>query len=189
MSIVSKSQPKSATKPGISTTCDPRWGSTSKSTQFDHRSDRDGVHVSRSKTLNRSSTTSNRIRNAASTVATEFLANDVVEKKLAALEGSEEGVLFSTGMAAFVGLLNAKLSSGDEIVFFDECYHRSRDYCRTYLSRFGVVTREVKTGDYDAMEAAINDKTKLLVSESPTNPHLKHRRPGAICHDRQNSRH
>jgi len=96
----------------------------------------------------------------------------VVEKKIAALEGAEEGILFSTGMAAFVGLLNAKLSSGDEIVFFDECYHRSRDYCRTYLSRFGVVTREVKTGDYDAMEAAINSNTKLLVSESPTNPHL-----------------
>ncbi|QEG23635.1 trans-sulfuration enzyme family protein [Mariniblastus fucicola] len=96
----------------------------------------------------------------------------VVEKKMAALEGAEEGILFSTGMAAFVGLLNAKLSSGDEIVFFDECYHRSRDYCRTYLSRFGVVTREVKTGDYEAMEAAINSNTKLLVSESPTNPHL-----------------
>jgi len=96
----------------------------------------------------------------------------VVEKKLAAMEGAEEGVLFSTGMAAFVGLLNATLKSGDEIVFFDECYHRSRDYCRSWLSRYGVVTREVKTGDYDAMEAAINENTRLLVSESPTNPHL-----------------
>jgi cystathionine gamma-synthase len=35
-----------------------------------------------------------------------------------------------------------------------------------------VVTRQVKACDYDAMEAAINDHTKLLVSESPTNPHL-----------------
>ena len=95
----------------------------------------------------------------------------VVERKLAALEGAEEGILFSTGMAAFVGLLNAKLKTGDEIVFFDECYHRSRDYCRNWLSRYGVVTREVKTGDYDAMESAINDKTRFLVSESPTNPH------------------
>ncbi len=96
----------------------------------------------------------------------------VVEKKIAALEGAEEGVLFSTGMAAFVGLLNTRLKSGDEIVFFDECYHRSRDYCRSWLSRYGVVTREVKMGDYGAMEAAINDNTRLLVSESPTNPHL-----------------
>lgn len=96
----------------------------------------------------------------------------VVERKLAALEGAEEGVLFSTGMAALVGLFNAKLSSGDEIIFFDECYHRSREYCRKHLSRFGITTRQVKTGDYEAMEAAINANTKLLVSESPTNPHL-----------------
>ena len=96
----------------------------------------------------------------------------VVEQKLAALEGAEEGILFSSGMAAFVGLLSAKLNGGDEIIFFDECYHRSREYCRKHLSRFGVVTREVKTGDYEAMEAAINSNTRMLVSESPTNPHL-----------------
>lgn len=96
----------------------------------------------------------------------------VVERKLAALEGAEEGILFASGMAALVGLFNAKLSAGDEIIFFDECYHRSREYCRKHLSRFGIVTRQVKTGDYDAMEAAISANTKMLVSESPTNPHL-----------------
>ena len=96
----------------------------------------------------------------------------VVEKKLAALEGAEEAVLFSSGMAALVGVFNSKLSSGDEIIFFDECYHRSREYCKKHLSRFGIVTRQVKTGDYEAMEAAINNNTKMLVSESPTNPHL-----------------
>ena len=96
----------------------------------------------------------------------------VAESKLAALEGGEHAVLFSSGMAALVGLLMAKLKSGDEIVFFDECYHRSREFCSKHLSRFGVTTREVKTGDYDAMEATISDRTKLIVSESPTNPHL-----------------
>ena len=96
----------------------------------------------------------------------------VAEAKLAALEGGEHAVLFSSGMAALVGLLMAKLKSGDEIVFFDECYHRSREFCSKHLSRFGVTTREVKTGDYDAMEATISDRTKLIVSESPTNPHL-----------------
>lgn len=96
----------------------------------------------------------------------------VVERKLAALEGAEEAVLFSSGMAALVGIFNSKLSSGDEIIFFDECYHRSREYCRKHLSRFGIVTHQVKTGDYDAMAAAINDNTKMLISESPTNPHL-----------------
>ena len=96
----------------------------------------------------------------------------VVERKLAELEGGEEALLFSSGMAAIVGLLMSKLNATDEVIFFDECYHRSREFCTKHLSRFGVVTRQVKACDYDAMEAAINDNTRLLVSESPTNPHL-----------------
>ncbi len=96
----------------------------------------------------------------------------VVERKLAALDAAEDAVLYASGMAAIVGLLMAKLSAGDEVVFFDECYHRSREFCSKHLARFGVVTRQVKACDYDAMAAAINPKTKLLVSESPTNPHL-----------------
>ena len=96
----------------------------------------------------------------------------VVERKLAALDRAEEAVLFSSGMAALVGLLMAHVSAGDEIVFFDECYHRSREFCRRHLTRFGVGFREVPTCDYAAMEAAITPRTKFLVSESPTNPHL-----------------
>ncbi|MCC6509740.1 MAG: aminotransferase class I/II-fold pyridoxal phosphate-dependent enzyme [Pirellulaceae bacterium] len=96
----------------------------------------------------------------------------VVEAKLAALEGAEEALVFSSGMAAIVGVLMAKLNSGDEIVFFDQCYHRSREFCFKHLARFGVVTHQVKTGDFDAMERAITPRTKMLVSESPTNPHL-----------------
>ena len=95
-----------------------------------------------------------------------------VEAKLAALDGAEEAILYSSGMAAIVGLLMSKLNAGDEIVFFDQCYHRSREFCSKHLSRFGVVTRQVKTGDFDAMESAINSNTRMLVSESPTNPHL-----------------
>jgi len=96
----------------------------------------------------------------------------VVEDKLAALDGGEMAVLFATGMAALVGVLMAHLSAGEEVVFFDQCYHRSREFCRRHLTRFGVGFREVKTGDYAAMEAAIGPRTKMLVSESPTNPHL-----------------
>lgn len=96
----------------------------------------------------------------------------VVEAKLAALDGGEESIVFSSGMAAIVGLLMAKLNAGDEIVFFDQCYHRSREFCYKHLARFGVVTHQVTTGDFDAMKAAMNDRTKLLISESPTNPHL-----------------
>ncbi len=95
-----------------------------------------------------------------------------VEQKLAEFEGGDEAVLFASGMAAIVGLLMARLNSGDEVIFFDECYHRSREFCVRHLSRFGVVTRQVRACDYDAMERAITPQTRLLVSESPTNPHL-----------------
>jgi cystathionine gamma-synthase len=96
----------------------------------------------------------------------------VAERKLAALEGAEDAVLYSSGMAAMVGLLMSKLNAGDEIIFFDECYHRSREFCSKHLARFGVRTLQVRACDYDAMAAAITPRTRLLVSESPTNPHM-----------------
>ncbi|MFO0945248.1 MAG: aminotransferase class I/II-fold pyridoxal phosphate-dependent enzyme [Planctomycetota bacterium] len=96
----------------------------------------------------------------------------VLERKLAELDGGEAALVFTTGMSAIITLFMAKLSAGDEIVFFDECYHRSREFCLSHLARFGVKTKQVKTGDYDAFEAAITPATKMLVSESPTNPHL-----------------
>jgi len=89
----------------------------------------------------------------------------VVERKLAALDGGEMAVLFASGMGALVGLLMAHLNAGEEIVFFDECYHRSREFCRKHLTRFGVGFREVPTCDYAAMEAAITPRTKFIVSE------------------------
>ena len=98
-------------------------------------------------------------------------AEKTAEAKLAALEGAETSVLYSSGMAAIVGLLMAKLNSGDEVIFFDECYHRSREFCRKHLARFGVKTIEVPACDYAAMEAAITPNTRMLISESPTNPH------------------
>jgi cystathionine gamma-synthase len=96
----------------------------------------------------------------------------VAERKLAALEGAETGLIYSSGMAAVAGLLLAKLKSGDEVILFDECYHRTRELCVKHLGKFGVVTHQVRAGDYDGMEAAINERTALLISESPTNPHL-----------------
>lgn len=96
----------------------------------------------------------------------------IVERKLAALEGAEDAILYASGMAALVGLLMTRLRSGDEVIFFDQCYHRSREFCSKHLSRFGVVTHQVPTGNFKAMEAAIHSRTRLLISESPTNPHL-----------------
>lgn len=96
----------------------------------------------------------------------------IVAEKLAALEGAEECLMFDSGMGALSALLLGTLRAGDEVVISDESYHRIRSFCSEHLTRFGIASIEVPTGDYEALEAAITPRTKLLISESPTNPHL-----------------
>src|SRR5262249_45290390 len=97
-----------------------------------------------------------------------------VERKVAALEGADDAVLFSSGMAALTSLLLASLPTGAHIVMTDDCYRRTRQFCLTYLKRLGIETTIVHMGDYEEIEAAIQPKlTRFLISESPTNPYLR----------------
>ncbi len=97
-----------------------------------------------------------------------------VERKLAALDGGEDAVLFASGMSAVTSLLLAVLPAGAHIVMTNDCYRRTRQFCQTFLKRFGIETTVVPMGDYDALEAAIiPKKTRFLISESPTNPYLR----------------
>jgi len=75
-------------------------------------------------------------------------------------------------MAAITALLMGKLKAGDEVILVNECYHRTREFCNVHLGKFGVVTHMVPACDFDGMESLINDNTAMLISESPTNPHL-----------------
>jgi len=95
-----------------------------------------------------------------------------LERKLAAMEGGEAAIVYSSGMAAVAGLLLAVLQADDEVVLFDECYHRTREMCVKHLAKFGVVTHQIPACDYQRMEEAITPRTRLLITESPTNPHL-----------------
>lgn len=96
----------------------------------------------------------------------------VAERKIAELEGGEDAVLFSSGMTAFTSVLLAMLSSGGHVVVMDECYRRSKQFCTQFLPRYGINVSFVETGNLDMLEQAITDKTRLIVSESPTNPYL-----------------
>jgi cystathionine gamma-synthase len=97
----------------------------------------------------------------------------VVERKLAALDGGEAALLFSTGMCAITTTLLAMLGRGGHLVLTEEGYRRTRQFCRTLLQRLGIDYTFVKTGNYEALEAAIRPTTRLIFSESPTNPHLR----------------
>lgn len=99
---------------------------------------------------------------------------NAVERKLAALDGAEEAVLYASGMNAVTSVLLTILPTGSHIVMTNDCYRRTRQFCQTMLARLGIETTVVQMGDYDAMEAAIvPKKTRILISESPTNPYLR----------------
>jgi cystathionine gamma-synthase len=97
----------------------------------------------------------------------------VAEEKCAALEGAEAGLAFSSGMAAITTTLLAVLQEGQHVVLTDDCYRRTRQFCRTILTKFGVEVSIVETGNERALEAAVGPKTRVLISESPTNPYNK----------------
>ncbi len=96
------------------------------------------------------------------------------EEKLAALEGAGGCVLFPSGMSAVTTTLLLMLKQGDHVVMTSDCYRRTRQFVGTVLGRFGVTASLVEPDDYAGLEAAIiPQKTKLILSESPTNPYLR----------------
>jgi cystathionine gamma-synthase len=96
-----------------------------------------------------------------------------VEHKLADLDGGQAALLFSSGMAAVTVSLLSLLSSGAHVVMTDDCYRRTRQFVTQFLSRYGVQATLVPVGDYAALERAIRPNTRLILSESPTNPYLR----------------
>lgn len=97
----------------------------------------------------------------------------VVEQKLAALDGGEAALLFSTGMCAITTTFLAMLGQRSHLVITQDGYRRTRQFCRTLLQRLGIEFTLAETGDYTALEEAIRPNTRLIFSESPTNPHLR----------------
>jgi cystathionine gamma-synthase len=95
----------------------------------------------------------------------------VAEAKLAALEGAEDGLLFASGMAAITTTLFAMLSKGAHVVVTDDAYRRTRQFLHQVLRRYGVEVSTVPAGDYQRMEEAVRPATRLIFSESPTNPY------------------
>ena len=95
----------------------------------------------------------------------------IAESKLAALEGAADCLLFGSGMGAMTTVLYALLSRGTHVVVTDDSYRRTRQFLNTMLPRYGIEVSTVPAGDYEALEDAIKPTTRVLVSESPTNPY------------------
>jgi cystathionine beta-lyase/cystathionine gamma-synthase len=99
--------------------------------------------------------------------------NTVAEKTIAALEGVDAALTFSSGMGAITTTIMALLKGGDHIVAQRDIYGGANKFLSQWLPKMGIETTFVDTTDYEQHARAIRPNTKLLYLESPTNPTLR----------------
>jgi methionine-gamma-lyase len=93
----------------------------------------------------------------------------MAEKKIAALEGADDAVVTSSGMAAISSTLLTFLGNGDELISTAQVYGGAYRLMRDIFPRFGVTVRHVESS-LDGLETLLTPKTKCLYVETPTNP-------------------
>jgi methionine-gamma-lyase len=97
----------------------------------------------------------------------------VLEKKAAALEGGEDALATSSGMAAITTAILTLVGQGDEIVSTDMLYGGTFTILKHRLTKLGIQTRFAETRNVEAAERLVTEKTKVLFVETPTNPDLR----------------
>jgi cystathionine beta-lyase/cystathionine gamma-synthase len=98
---------------------------------------------------------------------------EAVVQKVAALENAEDGLVFSSGMAAIMTSLYALLRTGDHIIFQKDLYGGTHHAALNELHRRGIDYTMVDAADPRNFEKAIHKKTKVIYVETPSNPLLK----------------
>ncbi len=99
--------------------------------------------------------------------------NDLLERRLASLEGAEAGVAMASGMGAITSTLWTFLSAGDEIIVDKTLYGCTFAFLNHGLSRFGVIVTSIDLTDPQKLADSISAKTKVVYFETPANPNMR----------------
>jgi len=91
-------------------------------------------------------------------------------EKICQLEGGEDGMAFSSGMAAEATLVLSQLKSGDHLLSNDIIYGGTYGLFSSLLSRFGIEVTFVDTTDPEKVLSALRKNTRMIFLESPANP-------------------
>ena len=94
----------------------------------------------------------------------------MMERRLAALEGTSGCVATSSGMSAILLLVMGLLKAGDHVICSQSVFGSTIKLLQDVMGRFGVESTFVSQTDVDQWRAALRPQTKLLFAESPTNP-------------------
>lgn len=96
-----------------------------------------------------------------------------LEEKLAAMEGADACIAFASGMAASMGLMLGRLSTGDHLVISDASYAGTAELARGTLTRLGIQVTAVDCSDPRNVEAGLCEATRMIWIETPVNPILR----------------
>lgn len=94
-------------------------------------------------------------------------------EKLVALENGQDGLMFSSGMAAIMTSLFAMVKAGDHILFQHDLYGGTHHAALHELARYGMEYTMADVSDLKTFEKAIRKNTKVIYVETPSNPLLK----------------
>jgi cystathionine gamma-lyase len=97
---------------------------------------------------------------------------NALEENLAALENAKHCLAFSSGLGAETTLM-LLLNPGDHVVYMEDVYGGTFRLFDKVLKRYGLEFSAVDATDLDAVERSMNDRTRMLWLESPTNPLLR----------------
>jgi cystathionine beta-lyase len=92
-----------------------------------------------------------------------------LEKNIAAIENGKHGACFGSGLAA-IDCVIKMLNPGDEIISTNDLYGGSYRIFNTIFAKYGLVFHFVDMQNPAAVEALVNENTKLIWVETPTNP-------------------
>jgi cystathionine beta-lyase/cystathionine gamma-synthase len=92
---------------------------------------------------------------------------EILRKKVAALEGAEECLMFASGAGAVSAAVMASVSAGDHVICVQRPYSWTRAVIRDLLGRFGVTHSFIDGTDTGNIENALTPATRLIVLESP----------------------
>jgi cystathionine beta-lyase/cystathionine gamma-synthase len=100
-------------------------------------------------------------------------AQAIVANKISALEQTEETLVFSSGMAAISSALLGLLKKGDHLVCQGNIYGGTRYFMESELPKLGIEVSFTDSEDNETFASLVKANTKLIYTESPSNPLLK----------------
>ena len=95
---------------------------------------------------------------------------NMLQERLAALEGGQRCVATASGMSAILATIMALLQAGDHIVSSRSIFGATQQLFANIIGKFAVTTTLVEATNLDAYRAALTPKTKLIFVETPSNP-------------------